>query len=580
MTKVKMTQENGESWFALPWVRYSLLGLLSLLILGGFLLKASLNYSVWYGTWYKWARFIHHGALLAAAIVVVLLCFRRSDKKKPEKVRGKGPLRLFSLHPLGENGRRWLNIILALLILCGVFGFYNYGRFHGNVYTHWWELIHYQFGSKYFPELGYDNLYFAFLAADRETGHRLRHVKTVRDLSSNEIITVAKAEPKILAIRSKFTPERWEQFKKEFVFYRPKDGRWSNIVVDHGYNPSPVWTVTGRAVTGLLDALGFSTAQAAGVMAHLDPLLLLIMFLLVWRAFGIEVTAMLVVFWGANPMVMFDFTGGAFLRQDWLAALVSGIALLRMRRLIPAAALITYSASTRIFPGVFFLFPCWCFVRDWWKTRRLPKELTRFLLSAAVAGVLLFGLSLKFAGGLDSWKTFLANASEHDKGVYTNHVSLRNLFIYEYNNNARSFARYGGHYHEKWRIHKEKRMARLKPVYYGSILVFTALFFWYYRKEDFESGLWMCGFLPFLFFYPANYYFMFLLPVLLVALRSPAAASGFLGAMLLGFIGKRFVRGYDVYHIWLSLLLLVSFLAFLFYKKELDGAEGVETGKE
>ena len=249
--------------FSRQWVRFSLFGVLVFLALFGFIYKAVLPFSEWYQGWYDVFRFIHHGAVLVLAIVIILLCYRRSGRD--------GKPGLLEQRDLGRGGKKWLHLLLVLLILVSVFGFYNYGGFHGNNYTHWWELIHYQFGSKYFPELGYDNLYLAFLAADRETGFHLRSLASVRDLASNQIVAVSNVEARIKAISGKFTPERWERFKNEFAFYKTKEGRWSRLVVDHGYNPSPVWTVTGRFVTGLLDGFGFSPEQAAWVISRLDP---------------------------------------------------------------------------------------------------------------------------------------------------------------------------------------------------------------------------------------------------------------------------------------------------------------------
>ena len=65
--------------------------------------------------------------------------------------------------------------------------------------------------------------------------------------------------------------------------------------------------------------------------------------------------AVATVFWGCNAPANFYWTGGAFLRQDWIFLLVASLCLLRKRWFFLAGAALTWSMLLRIFPGMFIL---------------------------------------------------------------------------------------------------------------------------------------------------------------------------------------------------------------------------------
>ena len=49
------------------------------------------------------------------------------------------------------------------------------------------------------------------------------------------------------------------------------------------------------------------------------------------------------MFWGCQSSAPFYWTGGAFLRQDWLAAVGVSICMLKRRRFATAGVLIAYA---------------------------------------------------------------------------------------------------------------------------------------------------------------------------------------------------------------------------------------------
>jgi len=71
--------------------------------------------------------------------------------------------------------------------------------------------------------------------------------------------------------------------------------------------------------------------------------------LLFYWAFGFRVMAVATVFWGCNAPANFYWTGGAFLRQDWLFFLIAALCCARKRKFFLAGGALTWSA---LLPGL------------------------------------------------------------------------------------------------------------------------------------------------------------------------------------------------------------------------------------
>src|SRR5262249_43320345 len=129
--------------------------------------------------------------------------------------------------------------------------------------------------------------------------------------------------------KSHFSPERWEQYKRDVVFFRTASDKqyWEDMQKDHGYNPPPVWTVAGSFWANLHDA----STRYLPFLASFDIVYLFGTFVALWWAFGWRVCCVAAIFWGTQSSAPFYWTGGAFLRQDWLFYLVLSVCLLRKR---------------------------------------------------------------------------------------------------------------------------------------------------------------------------------------------------------------------------------------------------------
>lgn len=320
-------------------------------------------------------------------------------------------------------GRRGLAALLALLGCLGLLSFFNFGSFHFSNTLHDWDYTHYHLGARFFPELGYDNLYRCIAVADAEDGMRKRvETRRITNLETNAIESgrTALAEPALC--KAAFTPERWEAFRADVRFWRSRQGvkRWDDLQLDHGFNATPVWSLLGH---GLADVAPMSWWPLWS-LAALDPLFLLAAFALCAWGFGWRAAAVAALVFGTNFPSRFYWTGGSYLRFDWLFWLFAGAVALRRERPALAGAALAYAAWLRLFPALLFAGPLLAAIDGWWRTRSLSGTWVRFFGGATVASALLVGASVA-AFGPRAWPEFVDNTVKHQETPLTNHMGLR-----------------------------------------------------------------------------------------------------------------------------------------------------------
>ncbi|HEV8548119.1 MAG TPA: hypothetical protein VGQ57_03805, partial [Polyangiaceae bacterium] len=249
----------------------------------------------------------------------------------------------------GRRGRDANRVLLAGAMLATLV--YFAPGFSRGGFVHRWEMFHYYLGAKYQPELGYERLYTCVVTvdvADAVPGARSRRVRDLRDdtLTTGErlIATSPPCEPS-------FTAARWHEFRDDVRTFRRQSGTrrfWEGMGQDHGYNPPPLWTLMGGSLARLASpSLGFLTA-----LATLDVALMVgAVALLAW-GFGPRVALVSGLFWGTQAASDFAWTGGGFLRQDWLFCAVAALALSRRGRPFPAGAAFVTAALLRVFPAL------------------------------------------------------------------------------------------------------------------------------------------------------------------------------------------------------------------------------------
>ena len=390
-----------------------------------------------------WAR--HHAAPLAGASVgifalVVPLAvtrFTHSPFRLSEDLEIALKLALCLLATLvvgidawqgRRDGSRPVGFWLAAVASLGAAAYLNFGFLHGDGFVHHWEQFHYYLGSKYFPELGYDGLYVASIGAEADAYPDGVVSEHTRDLRTYQVEPVTSLFPHMREVWQRFEPDRWDAFIEDNRYFVDAGARsylwaWRS---DHGYNGSPSWTFVARLFGAWLPA---SEGALVG-LGLLDLALLAGTFTLVFRTFGARVGCWSLVLLGFGYAGRFHWTGGAFLRHDWLAAVVIGVCMLQRARYRSAGALLGYAAMARVFPILFFAGPAILAVRALVRNER--RCWIRPLVAGAAAAILLGLLAGASTGrGFGAWLEFSRTIQMHSSEWLTNNVGLEIPFLYD-----------------------------------------------------------------------------------------------------------------------------------------------------
>lgn len=324
-----------------------------------------------------------------------------------------------------------LLLVLAALMLFSIpcyfdFGFYpKHGRFMN---PHGW--FHYYLGAKYSPEVGYYNLYRAVVVADRDnTGRVAQQRMRAQETYGNE--TAQSVIRKADTYRKRFTPERWEEFKKDVAYFRsifiPR--RWPGVVTDKGYNATPTWNFVGYVFSNMAPT---DSRPAMLFLLSLDLLLVSAMLAMVWHAFGPRAMFFTGIYF-CTHFAFFTYNvneiRGAFLRLDWVTFSVISMCLLKENHYKPAGALMAYAGLARLFP-LALVFGLGCrFIWDLVQTRRINRKYLEFFTVFALVGAAMVLISIWHGGGLDAWKTFFEKIGMHDSGLSSQRTGFKYILI-------------------------------------------------------------------------------------------------------------------------------------------------------
>lgn len=430
--------------------------------------------------------------------------------------------------------------MLGLLAVVAVASYYHFGmpQFRDNAkgrqtLVHPWDMRVYFPVAKYFEELRFDGLYLASVAAhlDNHPGMKLEQVAQVnlRDLHDNELHTVKDEADQIEAIRQRFSPARWESFKKDMKYFEDVMGAGDYLgsMQDHGGNATPVWI----AGAYLLWHNAPANELTLTLTALIDPALLLLMFVILARTFGVRVMLICLIVWGTTDFSRFGTNlMGSTLRADWMAALGLGAAALKTRRWALGGGLIAYGGLIRAFPAfsTFFLVvpPAWWLIDSYRASKRMPnlKELvaTQSPALKAMAGavgtvVVLVGISSAMFGFSSSWVTWMHKITLHAEQPNSNHVGIRNLVAFSPSLTARRLSEANRtNAWTGWQETQRQTFAQRKPVFYLGVLGFLGLGLWACRGRRLDQAAIIGTLMIPVFFYPANYYchYVFLIPLL------------------------------------------------------------------
>ncbi|MEE3326239.1 MAG: hypothetical protein VX252_02800 [Myxococcota bacterium] len=252
-------------------------------------------------------------------------------------------------NPQASRVRGLILLGLALLSFASYYQFFRFSHVRGFATS---DNYHYYVGSKYFPELGYFGLYECSLFVLTERG--LPPVRganaQARNLLNMKIESVDTITQMGADCPARFTEERWESFGDEMAFFSTQWPRHlgNATFLDHGYHPTPAWTLIGGQVGNATD---LSEPISTYILSRMDRVLIGAALIAIGLVFGLETAALVALLWGTGILWRYTWVGDAFLRHLWWLTALGGV--LALKRGLPASAgsMLTLSTLFRIFPG-------------------------------------------------------------------------------------------------------------------------------------------------------------------------------------------------------------------------------------
>jgi len=324
---------------------------------------------------------------------------------------------------LAAPGARWKKHRPSLLLALAITSASIYPmRVHARrgAFVHRWEQFHYVVGSRYFPELGYDGLYEAAYAvvARRDPEGAPRHI---RDLRSGQVVLTLSIHDRASERLDGFEPGRRAAFERDVDYFVAGLSRQDvvRLFLDHGYNGPPTFT----AVAQFASRVGSISDEGLGRFACLDLALVVVMIAALGWAFGRTGIALPLLVATTSMGWHYGWTGGAFLRFDWIAAVVFGVVALSRTQLVLAGVFFAYATAARVFPVVFVVAAMLPWAMDLGRAE-VRRDLARFLGGFALALLAFAAIGCAAGRGLDAYAEFASRIAAHRRSWGTNDVGF------------------------------------------------------------------------------------------------------------------------------------------------------------
>ena len=431
------------------------------------------------------------------------------------------------------RARLFLLTIAAGAAFASYYQFFQFSHVRGFATT---DNFHYYVGSKYFDELGYFDLYPCSLVVLAERGLQLPNSQNdqARNLRSMELqpYETIKETGQNCALR--FGTERWQAFGDDVAFFVQKwpdhlrRGTWQ----DHGYHPSPGWTLAGGWVANIFPV---TNPGSAYLLSRVDRLLIISAFATVAWIFGLETACLIVLIWGTGCLWRYAWVGDAFLRHLWWISAIGGVAALKRGLPLIGGAALSCSTLLRLFPGALGLGYGLRAAQHLLVHRGLKARHKRFMGGAALAFGSI-GLASLMVLPSSAYSDFVIKISEFSSMTITNQIGVQVL--------------------AQWLSPQASWVAL--SIHISILIAFFALFWRALREtEDWEAAALGACLIP-LVTAPTNYYFSFFIAVALLASRRPTVGLVLLGAATAWNLnGLIFYQEYDEYR-WASVIAVAA----------------------
>lgn len=184
---------------------------------------------------------------------------------------------------------------------------------------------------KYFPELGYFELYRCGAAAEREAGRNDELDRlAIRDLDDNRVYPGHWTRTYEGRCRAQFSKDRWAAFKRDLAGFRQlfTDRPVANSFADHGFNATPLNVVWLRLWTKRVVA----SPKALAWLARMDWVALAGALAFAYWGFGPVGCALAALVIAIGYPWNYHWVGGGIGRHTWLLCAWAGFALLKREK--------------------------------------------------------------------------------------------------------------------------------------------------------------------------------------------------------------------------------------------------------
>jgi hypothetical protein len=214
----------------------------------------------------------------------------------------------------------------------------------------------------------------------------------------------------------------------------------------------------------------------------------------------------------------FYWTGGAYLRWDWLFHMTAGVCLAKKGKYALGGFLMAYSGLLRVFPGFLLLGPIFLVIQqmlDQTKDRPMPaagsvlgrwlryvfvrlppRELPammrrvergpRMVIAGAVLAVVtLVPISMAVSGGPGAYKAFMQNSKKHTSTALTNYMGWRTVATFKFD--EATYLLRTDRLEDPWKDWKDARLRtyhQRKWFYLLGVAAFMALLYGAVRKRE------------------------------------------------------------------------------------------------
>lgn len=428
---------------------------------------------------------------------------------------------------------------LWIILVIGIFTQVRFGTLHNGFLLHDHDCIHYQIGSKYFKEFGYNGMYAGVTQALTELNSTFPNIeapKSFRDLDNKTGPHLNADHPKTQEIRGKFTDERWQELKSDILEWQSKhEPNWQHIVRDAGYNPPPAWTIWGISINKLI-----STKNSI-LFGIPDFVILAIVFYLILSVLGLRVTlytfSTMMLFPGGT-YAPFDWVGGSLFRYLWFLWLTIGLLAYYKGKYRLAGFALALGAMERIFPGAWLasagLISLFHLVINKKEKGWSAFEPAKGLIIGGIVGISTVLMLTHLIIGSGAWGDFITHIKEHGSYLFTNHIGWVRAVTFHPHMGEMGFSSENMSIFEDWNSILLQRKSWLAYLLLRPLLLIAMVYWaWTCTKKSQEALAiaWLGSALVFFFSMPAHYYLLGLLPILAItAANSPRM---FLGTLIM-----------------------------------------------